>query len=66
MTLIFFSIDQCRSSLRKHGFDVELAVKELKIEKLLEIGVVGNKHLAKSMLDSCQWNVNEAVNRLVS
>uniref|UniRef100_A0A915D8C8 Non-specific protein-tyrosine kinase n=1 Tax=Ditylenchus dipsaci TaxID=166011 RepID=A0A915D8C8_9BILA len=62
----FATLEQCRLSLRKHNFDVENAVRELKIEKLLEIGVAGDRHLAASALDSCKWNVNAAANHLVS
>ncbi|KAH7694759.1 Protein kinase domain containing protein [Aphelenchoides avenae] len=62
----FASVEQCRAALRRHDFDVDRTVRELKIEKLLETGLAADRDLAASALDSCQWSVNDAANRLIS
>jgi hypothetical protein len=62
----FANPDQCRSALRRYDFDVDRTARELKIERLIEMGLATDRDLATSALDSCQWNVNEAANRLIS
>lgn len=52
--------------LRKTDFDVENAVRSLKIEKLLEMGLANNREIAATTLDSCKWDLNAAANQLVS
>ncbi|KAF7634911.1 hypothetical protein Mgra_00005653 [Meloidogyne graminicola] len=66
MSVDFASIEQCRQQLWRNQFDVEKAIQQLKIEKLLEMGLATDRELASSALDSENWNVNAAANRLCS
>jgi hypothetical protein len=50
--------------LLRNQFDTELTIKQLKIEKLIEMGLVNDKELAESVLDIEEWDVNAAANRL--
>ncbi|KAI3420388.1 hypothetical protein GPALN_003689 [Globodera pallida] len=60
----FASLEHCRQILWRNGFDVDAAVKQLKIEKLVEMGLATDQDLAASALDSEKWDVNAAANRL--
>lgn len=60
----FASPEQCRHFLLRAGFDVDKAVQELKVEKLLEMGLATDRAAATSVLDCEQWDVNAAANRL--
>jgi hypothetical protein len=62
----FFSVNECWHSLKLNDFDPEKAIRRLKIERLIEIGVATDKDLAESALDSCQWDISAAVDRLIS
>jgi len=62
--LQLISAEQCRHFLLRNGFDVDKAVQELKVEKLLEMGLATDRAAATSVLDCEQWDVNAAANRL--
>uniref|UniRef100_A0A915N0A2 receptor protein-tyrosine kinase n=1 Tax=Meloidogyne javanica TaxID=6303 RepID=A0A915N0A2_MELJA len=62
----FASLEQCRQQLWRNQFDAERAIQQLKIDKLLEMGLATDRELAASALDCEQWNVNAAANRLCS
>lgn len=61
---VIFSLEQCRQYLLRNGFDVERTIRELKIEKLIELGLATDRELAASALDSEKWDINAAANRL--
>ncbi|KAL3123816.1 hypothetical protein niasHT_010029 [Heterodera trifolii] len=60
----FASFEQCRQILWHNAFDVEATIRQLKIEKLIEMGLATDRSLALSALDSEEWDVNAAANRL--
>ncbi|KAL3072652.1 hypothetical protein niasHS_017626 [Heterodera schachtii] len=60
----FASFEQCRQILWRNAFDVEATIRQLKIEKLIEMGLATDRSLALSALDLEEWDVNAAANRL--
>lgn len=46
---------KCRSALIKHNFNVEMAIKQLKVERLLSLGITKDSACAASALDSADW-----------
>uniref|UniRef100_A0AC35G2G0 Non-specific protein-tyrosine kinase n=1 Tax=Panagrolaimus sp. PS1159 TaxID=55785 RepID=A0AC35G2G0_9BILA len=57
---------ECRAALLKHHFNVEMAVKQLKIDSLIATALTNDTDLAASALDYCNWDLNQAAIRLMS
>uniref|UniRef100_A0A914YQQ4 non-specific protein-tyrosine kinase n=1 Tax=Panagrolaimus superbus TaxID=310955 RepID=A0A914YQQ4_9BILA len=57
---------ECCAALMKHHFDIEMAVKQLKIDSLIATALTNDTDLAASALDYCNWDLNQAAIRLMS
>jgi hypothetical protein len=62
----FASDSECRAALLKHQFNIEMAVKQLKIDSLLATALTNDTDLAASALDFCNWDLNQAAIRLMT
>ncbi|KAI6173971.1 Non-specific protein-tyrosine kinase [Aphelenchoides besseyi] len=62
----FASTDQCTKALKASGYEVEQAIRHLKVEKLMETGLCAERSVAVQALNASNWNVNDAAIRLVS
>ncbi|KAI6205856.1 Non-specific protein-tyrosine kinase [Aphelenchoides besseyi] len=62
----FASNDQCARALKSSGYEVEQAIRHLKVEKLMETGLCAERSVAVQALNASNWNVNDAAIRLVS
>jgi len=63
---IFTTRERCANALKRCSNDVERAVRELKIEKLLDLGLVSDRHHAENTLATVAWDVNAAAEKLLS
>ena len=52
--------------LRKCNNDVEKAVRELKAEELLAMGLTQDRSLAITALEDCRWDLNAAAAALIT
>ncbi|KAE9555559.1 hypothetical protein FO519_001230 [Halicephalobus sp. NKZ332] len=60
-------VNQCKYALLKHNFDVSMAVKDLKVQYLINtMKLTNDADCAASALDSCGWDLQRAVDRLLS
>jgi hypothetical protein len=52
--------------LRRYNNDVEKTIRELKVEKLLDLGLVLDRIHAENTLASVGWDVNAAAEKLLA
>lgn len=62
----FFRRERCEQMLFKCQNDSAQAIRELKIDELMCMGVAKNRSLAKIALEDCRWNLNDAAAALIS
>ena len=54
---------ECKDALKKRKFNVELAVKDLKIQHLTKIVGINDADRAYATLDSCGWDFQRAIDK---
>ncbi|VDN58448.1 unnamed protein product [Dracunculus medinensis] len=62
----FAGRERCEQMLFKCQNDSAQAIRELKIDELMCMGVAKNRSLAKIALEDCRWNLNDAAAALIS
>lgn len=63
--LFFYSQERCIVVLKRCQNDVQAAIRELKIEKLIDMGLVPDREIATAVLESANWDPNAAAEKLL-
>ncbi|MFH4975284.1 hypothetical protein AB6A40_001993 [Gnathostoma spinigerum] len=62
----FASAAKCKAVLQQCNNDVSRAIKELKTEELLNLGIARDRHSAEVALEDCKWDLNAAAVAILS
>lgn len=60
----FVSKDRCQQMLIRHNLDAEKAIREMKVEKLVDMGIGDKEKCCKALYDS-GWNIENAASKLI-
>ncbi|XP_075237190.1 activated Cdc42 kinase isoform X2 [Lycorma delicatula] len=56
--------DESLAALQDNNWDVQLAVRQIKLERLLRLGVA-SRHQCETTLNKCDWNVDQAASLIL-